>query len=470
MKKVIIYGGSVGALVLTKELLKNKDLNVILINPSKSWGGYFGGLKINDTSFDIGMNLFEFTSFISESDSILDYNPHIKSITGKFSNIIENYIKDHISTRLVDTPEVYYNGKFSSDYYISNSLELFSNLEIENKVKLIEELQDIVSEKNALHASNKNINPNLFYQESYEKASKLNHGLTFHTLFIEPFIQKILNINSNSFPAILHRIPWAPLYYPETLLSSLEGNISETFLVSKFEYPQNESFSIIINKLYDYISSQNNIKILNDKVINIDCSENLIQLETGSSFNYDELVLSLDITDCYKILGNNDTKVEFKKASFIFLFIRLPKDDIKKDFSVLFILDSKIPFYRITNQTNLKNNTNEKYVDLIIEFNADYLEKILGLDFDLRVSVESILFEMDLLFSFNPEIFDIKRFNNAINLPTFDNVELYTKIKSQIILKDNINFIGNVNNFFANSFNDNLIQALLISKKINHDN
>jgi hypothetical protein len=469
MKQVIIYGGTFGSLVLAKELSINKDFNVVIINPSKSWGGYFGGIDINGNNFDIGMNLFEFTSFFNNEDDVFKYDSFVKSNSGKFSKIIKNYVKEMIVTRIVDTPEVYFNDNFFPDYYISNSLEILSSLDIVIRDELIKELKNLVSKTKPLHASNKNIDSDLFYRESYLTASLINHGSTFHSIFIEPFIRKILNISSCSFPAILHRIPWAPLYYPETLLNSLEGNFSET-IVSEFEYPENQNFSFLSNRLFDEICSIGNIKAYNDKVIEVNCTDNVIRLESGSSLIYDELIMGVDVMENYRIFGNDDSVLEFEKANFSFLFIRLPKKDIKKVFSVLFILDSKIPFYRITNQSNLKNNTNESFVDLIVEFNSDYFEEITGGNLDLRNLTGSILLQMGLIFAFNPDIFEFKKFKNAINLPTFSNIELFNKIKSRIYSKSNVNFIGNTNNLFANSFNDNLIQALLISKKINYDN
>ena len=47
--------------------------------------------------------------------------------------------------------------------------------------------------------------------------------------------------------------------------------------------------------------------------------------------------------------------------------------------------------------------------------------------------------------------------------------ELYNKIKEEITLCNNVHFIGNINSLFANSFNDNIIQALQITKIINDD-
>ncbi len=466
MKNLIIYGGNIGAMLLAKELAQNEEFNIILINPSKYWGGYFGGIAVNGFNFDLGMNLFEFTSFCSDSDSILDYNPNIKSESGKYSKIIETLVKNEIDTHIVKTPLVYVNGNYFKDYYISNSLEVLCNLDNKNRMSIIRDLQAIVANKSFLHASNKNINPELFYDESYHTASILNHGATFHSLLIEPLVKKILNISSQTIPAILHRIPWAPLYYPETLLAYLNNNFSETITVSQFEYPKNENFSIFVDNLFRIISNLNNVQLLTDKLVDFNSLEKVVTLESQTKLNYDHIVFGVDIAEYDKICANQDDLGDFEKASFIFIFVRFPKAEVKLDFSVLFILDADIPIYRITNQTNLKESQSDNYVDWIIEINSDYLAENTDPDVSTRNLIQSILIRMELLISFNPNIFEIKHLKNAINLPTFKNIYLFDKLKSRITINDNINFIGNINNLFANSFNDNLIQALLISKKI----
>lgn len=467
MKNIIIYGGSVGCMALAKELCKNQDLKIILINPSKSWGGYFGGINVNGVNFDVGMNLFEFTSFCSESSDIMDYNPDIKSDSGKYSKMIESFVKKEIETHVVDTPLIYWNSAYTKDFYISNSLDILSNLEKDKRRLIIKDLEDLVSEKNKLHASNKNLMPELFYKESYFNVSLINHGFKFHSIFIEPLIKKILNISTQDFPAILHRIPWAPLFYPETLLNHFMGNLSKRIQVSQFEYPNKENFSVIVDKLLKSISNVDNIQLIMDKVVNLNYIENVVTLESEIKLNFSHLVIGVDITEYHKILGNEETLEEFDKASLIFLFIRLPKSEVEMDFSVLFILDQLIPFYRITNQTNLKNQQTVDYVDFIIEFNSDYLDDKIGLNTELKNLIESHLISMGVIEVFNPIIFEIKYFKNAINLPTFNNINHFNQLKSRISDRDNVYYIGNINNLFANSFNDNLTQALLISKKIN---
>lgn len=87
-----------------------------------------------------------------------------------------------------------------------------------------------------MHASQKKLNEKLFLNSSYFDVSMANHGKTFHDLLIEPFCKKTFNMSSKDCPALLHRIAWTPLYYPETLLNGINGIVDLN--PTLFHYPK----------------------------------------------------------------------------------------------------------------------------------------------------------------------------------------------------------------------------------------
>lgn len=467
MKDIIIYGNSVGVLVTALELSKEKNNNIILINPNKNWGGYFGGILINDIKFDIGMNLFEFTSYLDkENIDILNYNPSIKSESGKYSNLILEYVKKIIPTHFVETPKIYWDDKYFNDYYISNSLEILNEISIEDKKIIKSELNIILKNTEKFHAKFKNTNSEKFYKYDLFTVSKLNHGSFFHEKFIDPLIIKILNIESNKIPSILHRIPWAPLYYPETLLNKLLNNNISQIQQSVFEYPDLSTFSKFSDNIFDLVKTKKNVKLFNDKITDIDFNKNSIHTESNVNFDFDNLILGCDIVEYYTLCNKNQERPIFEKANFIFIFCRLATVDVIKKFSVLFINDENIPIYRITNQTILEGK-NSDFTDLIFEINADYFKNKFNTSIELIVH-ESLL-KLKIVNTYNPIFQEIRNFDNAVNLPTFNNLDLYNKLKEKIVINKNLHFIGNITSLFANSFNDNIIQALQITKIINND-
>ena len=411
------------------------------------------------------MNLYEFTSFITNSNvNLFNYNPQIKSESGKYSKIIEEYVKNRLITHKVKTPEIYINNNFYNDYYISNSLDFLENINLDTKNTIKKELITCLEISSEHHAKFKNNNYNHFSKHDFNTISIINHGVTFHQNFIEPLITKILYINSKIIPAILHRIPWAPLFYPETLLNKIINKDHFQIDKSEFEYPTLYNFSKFSDDLYKDILTKNNIDIIQDKIINISTKENLITISNKKSYEYDELIIGCDITEYYSLSNINDEIPLFEKTNYVFIFARFPYSQIIKQFSVLFILDLEIPIYRITNQSNLEGISAD-YCDFIFEINADYLKNNFNERIDLLI--KNTLINLKIIREYNPLFIEIKEFNNAINLPTFNNLELYNKIKKSIKTKSNINFIGNINALFSNSFNDNIIQALLITKKLN---
>ena len=465
MKKIVICGNGLGVVVLALELSNSKNIDVTVINSKNIWGGYFGGIESNGVRFDLGMNLFEFKSYIDSSSNIFDYNPYVKSDSGRFSDLIEDYIKNVIETEIVDTPNVYFRGSYYKDYYISNSLEILSALTDEEKFEMIAELKLILMNPNNLHARNKNKNPELFYKYSYLEVSLANHGRLFHDKFIEPLVLKILNIESNDIPAVFHRIPWAPLFYPESLLDYLASNRSP-FLEAEFEYPKKKNFSALVDKLVGRMLDKQNVQVLNEQVASINFKKKEVILETKNKIAFDELIYGNDLLDFDGINNKSENLVQFRKENFTFVFIRVKGIDVRSNFSVLFIVDSNVPCFRITNQSNLKKCVEKDYIDLIIEFNTSRFEESLDSFLDVSDMIGHYLNELRVVEVFKPVFIDIRHFKNALTLPTFDNVCLYDEIKSRVDKIEDVHFIGNVNAMYANSFNDNIVQALLISKKI----
>ena len=62
MDEVLIVGNNIGCLVCALELA-SKDVPVTIVTPSKSMGGHFAGIKINNESYDLGMTFLELHAF-----------------------------------------------------------------------------------------------------------------------------------------------------------------------------------------------------------------------------------------------------------------------------------------------------------------------------------------------------------------------------------------------------------------------
>lgn len=463
----VICGNNTGALVSAIELAKKHS--VAIINPSTNWGGHFSGLPINGENFDIGMNFFEFTTFHKSSNDIMSYNPSVRNDSARFFKLVEEYAASRVDYVEVDDIKVLAYGIYAKDIIMANSLDILKKLPIEIIQKIKSEVEYILKNGNkTLHASQKKINEKLFLNTSYYEVSVANHGMTFHELFVEPFCKKTFNISSKDCPALLHRIAWTPLFYPETILKGLNGedNLAPTL----FHYPKKGYFSAFTESLLTEIKANKNITILPYKI------NYLKKLDIYELTFDEEIITSKKIVWCNDLLTLLQTtkadlfEYSFQKASVTLAFCFVDKSNIKKEFSSLYVCDKSTPVYRITNQEYSAKKTEENLTKLVLEFNFDVLNEF-SLDSDEKIikGINNFLIQNDIVnTTLNASDITIKTLKNAINIPTlynFNNFEKLAKVTRNLLPE--VELVGPASGFVSTSFNDQIVQALKIGKKYN---
>jgi hypothetical protein len=463
----VICGNNIGALVSAIEL--GKKHKVAIINPTPNWGGHFSGLSINGVNFDIGMNFFEFTTFHKTSNDLMSYNPSVRNDSARFFKLVEEYTAARVDYVEVDDIKVLVNGTYAKDIIMANSLDILQKLPIEILQKIKSEVEYILKNgNNKLHASQKKINEKLFLNTSYYEVSIANHGMTFHELFIEPFCKKTFNISSKDCPALLHRISWTPLFFPETILKGLNGEYD--LAPTLFHYPKKGYFSAITESLINEIKSNKNITILPYKINDL-----------KKRHNY-ELTLDEEIITAKKIIWSNDlltlletTKTDlfeytFQKSSVTIAFCFVDKSNIKKEFSSLYVCDISTPLYRITNQDYSAKKTGANTVKLVLEFNFDVLNEFyLDSDEKILLDINNFLIQNNIINNpLNASDIRIKTLKKAVNMPTiynFNNFEKLAKLTQNLL--PGVELVGPASGFVSTSFNDQVVQALKIGKKYN---
>lgn len=468
----VIVGNNIAALVTALELSRNNH-NVTLINPLLPWGAHFGGLKSQWGDFDYGMNLFEFTSFAASIKSDIDplgYNPLVRNDVGRFMSNIEKYVTSKVRCIEVPSPQMYFQGTFFEDLTISNHFEILNKLPENIKAKIKQELVNIIENpRSALHASNKITRQDIFLEKSYEQVSVANHGKTFHDLFIEPICNRILNLSASKILALYHRVPWGPLFYPETLISQFTDN-PQVLPKTKFYYPLHGSIGSFVDVLLNEVKNNQRIKILNDQIAQLQNNDIFrINMKSGESIEATQLTWCLDLPGFLKATGENSEDINFDKASVAMLFLKVTEESVMKEFSTLYLADDDINIYRITNQT-VCNGSNDGYHLFSVEFVYDKvkndLDKPSHVLFDKAVEV----FKKLRIFTPDPKVigWDFKNIKNALVLPTFENYESFVKIKSKADSLTNgmrIDFLAQSSAFLVGSLNDNIIQGLKVARK-----
>ena len=462
----IVYGNNTAALVSAHELSKKNK--IAIINPAPNWGAHFAGITINETNFDIGMNFFEFTTFHKKNSDLLSYDPTRRNDSARFFDLVQQYICDQIETVLVDQIEVFANGVFAEDIIMANSLDIFKKLPNDLVSKIKSELEEIIKNGDkSLHASQKKLNEKLFLNSSYFDVSMANHGKTFHDLLIEPFCKKTFNMSSKDCPALLHRIAWTPLYYPETLLNGINGIVDLN--PTLFHYPKKGNFSAITESIFHKIKMSSNVTIISQK------PESLIKTDSyefnfeDKKVNTNKLIWCNDLQSLLQVAHIDTSDITMEKASVSVVFCSTEFNNIKRQFSSLYVSDNG-PLYRITNQEYSAKINNPEKVRLIFEFNLDVLNEF-GLETNEKILeyLNHFLLKNNILNnSLEIKNVSFKSLKNAVNMPTSNNLINFEKLLNITQTKlSGIELIGPASGFVSTSFNDQIIQGLKIGQKYN---
>ena len=464
--EIVIVGNNVAAIIAALET--GKQRKITLINPTNSWGGHFGGLQDDRNKYDIGMNLFEFSSFQEQSTDILSYNPDKKNDAARFFQHIEQYIRQHISLEPVPCPQVFYRGKYYSDFIISNKLDVLAALSQEELANVQAELAGrALSDHHPNHASRKTVDAQHFLDKMYREVSEYNHGTIIHKEILEPLIQKTVNLNSERMPALVHRLAWLPLYYPDTLRDYiLKGcNIASS---TTFHYPSKAYFAEIIDIWLQQIQSIQNITIIQEKIKKISSNSNnmLLKLETAE-VSTSQLVWCLDPSTFCSLTGI-DSAANTDKTSIALLYGEIPLKYLREVFSILNVPEKDFLIYRVSNQTATAGHINAPIHRINCEINSDYAATSGVIDESAIIAkAEEDLVQLNILSDKSiAKRLKLKVFKNALNQPTQNNIESFTRKRRTIVDSfANVQLIGASSSYFSSSFNDQVVQGLKISNK-----
>jgi protoporphyrinogen oxidase len=469
---LIITGGSLASLVAAREL-SIKGKKVALINPINHWGGHFSPLQFDGQIFDPGMVLYEFDSFSEHSDSdLVSYDPWKRNDSGRFCKKIKNFVSQHVSTHVIETPKMFFNNMLFDDFLIANNLKSLLLLSPEDINNIKHELGVIINkgEINQFHASLK-LNSKLFENTSYYEISVANHGNIFHEKFIEPFCKKILNISSKDIISLYHRVGWLPLFYPETLLSYINGKQTPD-LKTNFSYPDGFCSTELSKLLFKKIKDCKNITIFESSKISdlhIKDSSYEVNLEGDINVTAPFLVWGLDSSYLLQILNKKSSNTFFDKSSIGFMFLILPESLLAQSFSILNVLDAEFSIYRISNQTRCSGEVDIN-VKLSIEFNLNYFSSLYGENLSDEEIRNKLLTELTRMRIINNELSNdiftsVKQLKNALMKPNKDNYDKFlNEYKLVCEVDPNIQLIGPSCGFFASSLNDQIVQGLKISE------
>jgi hypothetical protein len=453
-ESVCVFGGGIAALV-TSDVLAGAGYRVCLWNSAKSWGGHFGGMEVAGHKFDIGMNLLEFTSLAPQSSDVSSYDALVRNDCGRFVAEIATYVRSLVECTTVDAPSCMYGGSVAPDIIVANRLDILRTLPAELRERAAGELQRAVGAQGPLHARNKARFAETFELSSLAEASLANHGETLHEILVETLCRKALGIPSSELSALHHRAAWTPLYYPETLLSGLQGSISEV-APTEFSYPTSGSFRSIVEALVSRVERH-------DATIRRDALQSVQQQSTGGYLlngadEFDHLVWSGTPEALGAAMALQLDETPARKGGPRLTLVTTPSSNMKQAFSAIFVLDAKSPIYRVSDQTACAKSGGELSI-LTVESEAP---ASIGATAAPMASTIDELERLGIVKSAGAvAIHRDQSFREAVTIPTLETIAASRRRLSA--LRDHapdIVLIGSAAPIGATSFNDSVIQGL----------
>jgi hypothetical protein len=460
MHKNYIFGNNLSALVAALECGR-KGQKVVLLNPTPNWGAHFGGLRTGADNYDIGRIVCDFFAYNYDTNNpdLRTYTTQIRNDVGRFLGTIQTYIQQFTGVHQITCPQMYYEGHYTEDTYQADSLACIHLLSTSQKIQMREELLAILANPNlALHASQKKYSKT-YLENDYRTISLANHGATFHEAFVEPVLQKTLGAHSGELLGLFHRLPWLPLYYPETLLAALE-NRPHVVKVVPFHYPNLHSFTDLITILMGEIKKHPNIEI---KQQTSDFQALIKQkVQTKEPF-----VWTLSMAELLKYLKDVapiPVFLEEKKLEMSIAFLKIPNTQVLQNFSSLGIVDTNLFAYRVTNQTH-SNQIESAESQFCIEYGTEILAKnniatpaaIQAYSLQLLKEIKTIAANAEPTHTHSISI-------KGLRIPNKANLDIFEAQYS--FLQTNFPFIhlaGLSSGFATGSMNDQLVQGLQIA-------
>jgi hypothetical protein len=218
-----IVGNGLAALVAAAERAR-RGLPTLVVNPGGPWGGYFAGVHADGIRWDAGMVLYEFDSYRMPAvePALSSYAPQRRNDIGRFCATVRDYIARHQPTHAIAAPSMWVGGRVLPDLLLANRLDALPQLDCAGAARA--ELASALDQRLASPGHARRKDGWAHGAPDADTASRLNHGHVLHDAVFGPFARQVLNRDAAHLAALYHRVPWLPLYWPETLLAALDDD------------------------------------------------------------------------------------------------------------------------------------------------------------------------------------------------------------------------------------------------------
>ncbi len=453
----LIYGPGLSALVLA-ERLGSAGKQVVLVNPGHTWGGIFGGINIGGDLFDAGMTNFEFELFGEPDDDIQGYHPDRKRDVGRYVHFVQQYLSHFVETTPLPTPLMRFGNHVVCDLIISNRFDVLHVLTPQVREAIYTELLGIVAAPNPLHPRTKDDPRAPLATTPFDQVSLANHGATLHGLFIEPMFRKVLGIATEQIESAFHRNGWAPLFYPESLLSQL-GPSPQALKPTVFRYPADANFGAFIRRISDKVGAMPNVRVIySAREAEIDAASSTMRFG-GESHTFRRLAWGGELA---QLLGPSGQEQQAgRRTSLDLFFLKVKKEGLDTSFAVLIDPEADSPFYRVTNQSLCAGSSAAQH-KIILECNST--------NWNEENANQSAQFDVALRrYGIVPaavESCQRRSFKDALAIPSHAQMSAFNHKRERIAKAfPDVQLIGASSGYVSVTLNDHIIQALKIAQQ-----
>ena len=467
-----LVGNSLAVQVAATERAR-RGRPTMVINPGGPWGGYFAGVKAGGTLWDAGMVACEFTSFRTPDSppAIASYDPMRRNDIGRFTHTVRAYVEEHLPTRAIRPLQMWLGDRLLPDLLLGNALDALPQLGCRHAVR--DELRSHLATALASpwHAQRKDVWPHVGVPD-YDTVSRINHGRVLHDAVIAPFARKVLGRDAGHLHALFHRIPWLPLYWPQTLLAALD-EAPTNLPMTVYSHPVGAPVAQLCAQLASKMASSSELTVRHERVLGVERSTQgfVLHLEQSGKLHAARLGWSPTPLQGLQACGIDPGTPAEPRLPLMLVFLRVARHALRREFSVLHAPSSDTGLYRVVNATDCAGLDDEETVEIVAEANLQVFADHHGSAADDLATTHAVIEDLHRLGVITeghvPSFSHVLRLPNALPLPTPEGLRAWAFERDSLLARlPGMEPLANSSGPFATSLSDQIVQGLQLAERV----